>query len=202
MKITRRLFIAISALLAGLSLSANAATVLPLNIQSLHQQAEVVFLAEAVANRVEQEASTGLVVTYTTFNVVESLKGDVKRSHTIKQIGGKLAGDQAGLKIPGVPAFRRGERYVVFLPKASKIGFSSPVGLSQGQFTLSKVGDVEMVGNGRDFAELMDGMPVTSMPASVKAAMDAMPEKAAVNALRRSTMSLSNFMQLIKSMDK
>lgn len=202
MKITHRLLIAVSTLLGGLSFFASAATVLPLNIQSLHQQAEVVFLAEAVANRVEQEVSTGLVVTYTTFNVVESLKGNVEDTHTIKQIGGQLAGDQTGLKVPGVPSFRRGERYVVFLPKVSKIGFSSPVGLSQGQFTLSKTGDVEMVGNGRDFEELMEGMPLEAMPANVKAAMDAMPEKTATNGLRRSKMSLGNFMQLIKSMDK
>lgn len=193
----------ISTFLACLSFSVNAATVLPLNLQSLHQQSETVFLAETLANRVEKDASTGLIVTLTTFKVIEVFKGTVPNKHTIKQIGGQLSNEPVGFKVPGVPSFRQGEKYVVFLPKASKIGFSSPVGLSQGQFTLSKVGDVEMVSNGRDFGELMEGMPAEVIPDNVKAVMRTMPEKtSALNMQQRAKMPLNNFMQLMRSMGK
>lgn len=56
--------------------------------------------------------------------------------------------------VHGVPKFKVGEEYVVFLAGVSSAGFSSPIGLSQGKFTVLKSDAGTKVTNGRDFGEM------------------------------------------------
>jgi hypothetical protein len=153
--IMRIIRLSLAALAAAAWLSpANATSVLPLFLDEVIDTAAVAFEGTCVDNRSERDPATGFVVTYTTFEVRDVLKGDVASRHTIKQVGGALAGDQVDRRIDGIPRFAIGQDYVVFLAGVSSIGFSSPIGLSQGRFQVRAQGATRVVANGRDFAEI------------------------------------------------
>lgn len=142
----------LGALLLGLSLAlpASAATVRPLGLDEIIDSATTAFQGTCVGNRTERDPQTNLVVTYTTFAVTEVLKGTVPATHTIKQIGGRLPGEGLAYHVEGIPTFVVGEEYVVFLAGVSSAGFSSPIGLGQGQFAVRRdaAGQAVTVGRG------------------------------------------------------
>ncbi len=176
-KIRATLFIFFALLaMSGITL---AATVLPLGLDRLHGDAKLVFLGECLSNSVGLDKVSGRVVTFTTFEVLETFKGKTGRSHTIKQIGGNLPEANLNVRIPGVPQFEVGKRYVVFLPPVSNLGFSSPVGLSQGMFTVKTdaATGAQMVSNGRDVGELMENFAQSKMPSRVVDKLREMPDK-------------------------
>ena len=114
----------------------------------------VAFEGRCIANRTEVDAASGLVVTYTTFEVRDVLKGSTAATHEIKQVGGALPGDGPQYRVLGVPKFEVGEDYVVFLAGVSTMGFSSPIGLAQGRFKVDGQGNLRRLGNGRDFRDM------------------------------------------------
>jgi len=187
-----RLF-AILAAVAGLVFGADARamTVLPLYLDEMADTAAVAFEGRCVANRSEVDAATGLVVTYTTFEVLDVLKGPAGATHQIKQVGGTLPNDGAQHHVPGVPKFEVGEEYVVFLAGVSSAGFSSPMGLSQGRFKVDERGGVRKVGNGRDFKDLTRRIPA-KVPAATRAEMDRSDQP-----LRE--MDLQEFKQMVRA---
>jgi hypothetical protein len=155
------------ACLLGLALAgpAGAASVLPLLLDEIIDTATVAFQGTCIDNRTERETRTNLVVTYTTFAVKDVLKGAVQGTHVIKQIGGKMpAGDELSFRVDGVPTFVIGEDYVVLLAGVSAAGFSSPIGLAQGKFTVQQDASGQRVSNGRDFREMTAGMPSAALP--------------------------------------
>ena len=139
------IFISLYLLLWGLP--AVATTVLPVSLQQMATTADTIFHGRATSNEVRLDPSSGRVATFTTFEVIEAIKGDVGTSHTIKQIGGQLPGSNVRLLVHGVPKFSVGEEYVVFLPQVSSLGFSSPIGLSQGKFNIRKENGAAYVSN-------------------------------------------------------
>jgi hypothetical protein len=164
---------AVFAAVAGLALcaGARAATVLPLYLDEMADGAAVAFEGRCLANRSEVDAATGLVVTYTTFEVRDALKGSPGATHEIKQVGGALPGDGAQYRVPGVPRFEVGGDYVVFLAGVSSAGFSSPMGLAQGRFTVHARDKVRRVGNGRDFRDMARRM-LAKAPPEARTAME------------------------------
>lgn len=150
-----------AALVIGLASTypAHATSVLPLYLDELVDTAAVAFQGTVLDNRTEREAGSKLVVTYTTFAVSDVLKGTVAATHTIKQIGGELAGEGMSYRIQGVPKFVPGQDYVVFMAGVSEAGFSSPIGLVQGRFSIKREGMSSKVGNGRDFRDLTANIP-------------------------------------------
>lgn len=198
----RSTFFALYCLLA-LGGSASAAMVLPLGLDRLHGDAKLVFLGECLGNSVEFDKQSGRVVTYTTFEVLETYKGKLGSSHTIKQIGGNLPEANLNVRIPGVPQFEVGKRYVVFLPPVSKLGFASPVGLGQGMFMV-KTGETgaQMISNGRDVGELMENMAQSKMPSRVADKLRAMPDKELpANAKARAEMHLDDLRSILRGME-
>lgn len=139
------------------SFAAQAAGVLSLNLDKIVAGAAIAFQGRCTANRVELDTQTGFVVTYTSFEVSDVLKGIVSATHTIKQIGGRADGKH--FRVDGVPRFAVGQDYVVFLYGVSSAGFSSPVGLSQGQFMVRQEAGGARVSNGRDFDEMLQSTP-------------------------------------------
>jgi hypothetical protein len=95
-------------------------------------------------------------VTYTTFQVRDVIKGAVGSTHTIKQIGGAIPGEAVQYRVQGIPTFNVGQEYVVFLAAPSSLGFSSPMGLAQGRFTVHDGPNAKQVSNGRDFRDLTE----------------------------------------------
>jgi hypothetical protein len=146
------------------SLPVRAVSVLPLNLDEIVADAAIVFQGKCIANRTEREANTNFVVTYTTFEVHDVLKGQVGATHVIKQIGGHLPGETMSFHAEGVPSFAIGENYVVFLAGVSSAGFSSPIGLDQGKFNVISGPAGLQVTNGRDFKEMTAGIPAQHVP--------------------------------------
>lgn len=151
----------LAACLLGLAfmLPAGAASVLPLYLDEIIDRSAVAFEGVCLENRTEREASSGFVVTYTTFEVRDVLKGGVGSTHVIKQIGGTLVAEGLNYQVVGVPKFTVGESYVVFLAGVSSAGFSSPVGLTQGRFSIRQGEAGREVTNGIDFNDLMSRLP-------------------------------------------
>jgi hypothetical protein len=133
---------------------ARAASVLPVDLPDLIETSTTAFQGRVIGNRTERDAATGLVVTYTKFEVADVLKGAVGNIHEIKQLGGSLPGEALQYRVPGIPDFTVGQEYVVFLAGVSAAGFSSPIGLTQGRFNVNGKGSAKRVGNGADFREL------------------------------------------------
>lgn len=138
---------------------AHATSVIPLYLDELIDQSTVAFEGTCTDNRTERDPVTNFVVTYTTFAVSDVLKGAAGAAYTIKQIGSSLPGEAVPFRIQGVPRFAVGESYVVFLAGVSDAGFSSPIGLSQGRFTVSGAAGTRKVRNGRDFKDMTAHMP-------------------------------------------
>ena len=157
--------------LMGLCLAgtAGAASVRPLQLGQIIDDAAIAFQGTCIDNRTEREAATNFVVTYSTFEVKDVLKGTVPSTYTIKQIGGKMPDGGLVYRVDGVPTFTIGQDYVVLLPLPSSIGFSSPIGLAQGKFTVEKDATGAKVANGRDFREMIAGMPAGSLPKTTRA---------------------------------
>lgn len=96
--------------------------------------AERIFVGTVTEVR-EGKDEHGTAVTYVTFALSRSLKGQVPDKLTIKQLGRRLPGkDKSILNIPGLPMYSEGEEVVLFLHGTSAGGFTSPVGLGQGKF--------------------------------------------------------------------
>jgi hypothetical protein len=131
-------FFAAFLLWSSLAGTAGAATVRPMGLDEVIDSATTAFQGTCIGNRSERDAQTNLIVTYTTFAVDDVLKGTVPATHTIKQIGGTLASEGMGFRVEGIPTFAVGQSYVVFLAGVSSAGFSSPIGLGHGQFTVTQ----------------------------------------------------------------
>jgi len=156
-------------------LPARATSVLPLYLDQIIDGAAIAFHGSCIGNRVERDTQTGMIATYTTFQVQDVLKGQVAPVHTIKQIGGRLPGAAGSIevrRIEGVPQFEVGESYVVFLYGASSAGFSSPVGLGQGKFDVLPGPAGPQVTNGRDFKEMTANRPALLLPQSAQTKLD------------------------------
>ena len=153
----------------SLSLLTQAATVLPMYLDEIVADAAVAFEGVCKDARTELDVQTGLVVTYTTFDIIDLLKGSAKATHTIKQLGGNTG--TVAYKVGGTPSFVVGTRYVVFLYGASSAGFSSPVGLTQGRFMIRNGPAGDELSNGRDFKEMLRPYPDGLLPPGAKKAV-------------------------------
>jgi hypothetical protein len=147
---------------AALAFPAQAASILPLYLDDIVADAAVAFQGTCTDSRSELDAQTGFVVTYTTFDVSDVLKGSVGSTHTIKQVGGRV-GNRI-FRMEGTPVFTVGADYVVFLYGVSSAGFSSPVGLAQGQFTIRPGAQGAELSNGRDFREMLRPYAAQTLP--------------------------------------
>ena len=187
----------------ALSASVFAASVLPLGLERLHGDAKTIFLGECLSNAVEMDQQSGRVVTYTTFEVLETYKGKPSRSQTIKQIGGNLPNANLNVRIPGVPQFEVGKRYVVFLPPASNLGFASPIGLVQGMFTVKNdATGAPVVSNGRDVGDLMENMAQSKMPSRVADKLRTLSNREIpANAKARTEMHLDDLRSILRGME-
>lgn len=196
MKKPRLVAIPLFMILLCCSLQAAATSVLPVSLQRMAQTAEMIFHGTAIGNEVRLDQASGRVATYTSFKVIEVIKGNPGATHTIKQIGGQLPGSNVRLVIHGVPRFDVGEEYVIFLPKTSSLGFASPIGLSQGKFDIRKLNGQAVVNNRNRLAAEMKTTPQLDLPDTPSAiAADPTPDQPA-------TLHLADFLQTVRGMVK
>lgn len=133
--------------------TASATSMLPITLEQLSTSAKLIFYGRAISNEVKKDDQSGRIATFTEFEIIDLIKGRTGDMHTIKQIGGIHKESNTRLLIYGVPEFLTGSEYVVFLPEKSVLGFSSPLGLHQGRFSVMTVNDELIVSSGRNLAE-------------------------------------------------
>ncbi|MCK4704462.1 MAG: hypothetical protein KAT90_03185 [Gammaproteobacteria bacterium] len=130
--------------------SASATSLLPVSLEQLSTRASIIFYGTVINNQVKKDTQSGHIATFTEFEIIDLIKGNIKTSnYTIKQIGGHLKESKTVLRIHGVPKYQMGNKYVVFLPEKSSLGFSSPLGLHQGSFPVSSINGEQVISNGQ-----------------------------------------------------
>lgn len=190
-----RLALLIVALISASGL--HAASVLPLGLERLQEDAKAIFVGTCIANESGFDADTQMVVTYTTFRVDVPVKGIEGDTYTIKQVGGE--GAEGSLVVPGVPKFVPGREYVLFLPPRSELGFSSPIGLEQGSFSVQRRGGETYASNGRSLAQLLEKVPEHAIPATVRSKLlDLAPGAAR----EPSELKVSDLVKLVKELQR
>jgi len=167
---------------------ARASSVVPLDLDQIIAAAEHIVHVRSTGNTVQADPQVG-IVTISSFVVLDRAKGGAEPTFTVRQAGGELL----GLKVDyHVPNFRVGEEYVLFMPPPSRLGLASPVGLSQGAFSVLPGAVGKEGGNGRDFAELLAGADPASVPPRMAARLKQEPHA-------RSRADLGEFMALTRA---
>ena len=113
--------------------AAKASRVLPMNLPELVEDAGKIFVGKCIQVKSGRDPSTGLIVTWVTFEVSRGIKGDVGETETFKQIGGT---DEELTLSSFTPAFRVGEEVLLFIYPESPVGLTTAVGLHQGKFNI------------------------------------------------------------------
>ncbi len=83
------------------------------------------------------------VHTQTTFEVLESVKGEPTTTLVVTLPGGRL--EDRHVTVPGMPTFSVGQETVVFLSEPNDEGSPWPVGLSQGCYRVLKGPQVQLL---------------------------------------------------------
>ena len=136
-----------TALLAGLLICAGAyqawcASVLPVNLVDLVEIAPRVFEGQCVqiehAVVKSSDGEVDIPVARYTFEVNDPIRGISDKKVTITQLGKFQDGRRfwANPDMIGVPTYKVGDRYVLFMTPEGKTGLSSPVGMAQGAFLI------------------------------------------------------------------
>jgi len=103
-------------------------------------QAAGMIVAGKVTHVESRPDEHGLPATFITIAVTEKIKGVQEDAITIKQLGfQELPADGRAVRLAGMPSYRLGEDVLLFLHQPSDLGFTSPVGLGQGKYTVFEV---------------------------------------------------------------
>ena len=167
-----------------------AATVLPMNLADLVQRAPRVF--EGRCSHIEHvvvKSSDGQAdipsVRYT-FEVLDTLKGTETKTIVISQLGRFQDGRNffANPDHIGVPTFRVGGNYVLFMGPNGPTGLCAPIGLRQGVFDVDENQVRNRAGNGYILEGMESALSVdryrefVTKPAAPKTGVLKTPEKA------------------------
>jgi hypothetical protein len=131
-------------LLAFWAGSAQASQIVLINMDQM-MNAPVIFTGKCVgaeAKALETGGRTLPVTTYT-FEVTDSIKGDVPATFSFTHLGASRA-DSARLGlgyVPGMPHFEVGKEYTVFLTSETKLGLRGVMNLGAGKFNMVKGSD-------------------------------------------------------------
>ena len=138
MKQLRYILLGVLSLLLTTSISAYA-QVRQLGLGEIVQTANVICVATVTDVKTEVDKS-GDVVTISTFKLEETIAGKPQKTFKIKQIGGEHKG--ISHKLEHIRYFLKGERVLLTLYPNSSLGFTNPVGLNQGVWTIDVLNQV------------------------------------------------------------
>lgn len=132
-----------------------------MNIERIVSDAAVIVHGTVSAVESKLDPQTNILSTFVTFNVIENLYGNPGQTFIVKMAGGHSK--TRSIKFPEMPVFNVGEETIVMFYAPSKLGFTSPVGMGQGKFTvLSDPAGNKMIRNDLNNANLFVGMKHTS----------------------------------------
>jgi hypothetical protein len=145
-------------LLVGLTTVSTATTVERLTLEELAKRSHGIVHGVVRGSRTYWSPDGKLILTNTTIEVTEAIKGQASRTVEVTTVGGQI-GDTV-LHVGGMPAFSAGENTIVFVE--SSRGYLTVLGLGQGKFTVAN-GEVA---NSVSELTFPDGRPsrVTRMP--------------------------------------
>lgn len=110
----------------------------PVNLPQMVQQSDRIVVGRAVSEWTGRD-ERGFPATRTTFEVSQVLKGGPLQKIEIKQLGvTKVQPDGLATWIDGMPRYKQGTEYLLFLNPDSIFGFTMPVGAFQGAFEVQR----------------------------------------------------------------
>jgi hypothetical protein len=132
-------------------------TVVPPTFEELVSQAEVIFQG-AVTDIRSEWAGAGTqrhIVTYVTFRVEDSFKGNLGATYSIRLLGGTVDGET--MEVTDTPKFNVGDRDILFVENNGS-QFVPLVGVSHGRFRLQR----DQI-TGRDVVMINDRAPLSDV---------------------------------------
>jgi hypothetical protein len=162
--------------LLAVSALAGASTLLRVSVDELTQRAEFVFEGEVVSVQAQRSGARGMISTFVTFNVIDTIKGSASvESIELKFLGGNLEG--ARLEVNGSRIPELGERGVYFVESLTQDLINPLLGWSQGQYLIQTEDGVEQVTS-------VNARPIVSVAAPRSAAAAASGPATARSAAR------------------
>lgn len=145
-------------------LPAQATRIQLVNLEQMARKANQIFVGVCLAVEDSILPGTDIPVTSYTFSVTDRIKGELNDALTIRQLGvrePRVQGDKALIfRVPGMPVYREGQEVVLFLISDSSLGLTSPVGLSQGAFTVQERDGRKVLQNGIQNAGLFNSLSI------------------------------------------
>lgn len=137
MKTTHSILVALCTLLAFSITKTQATTVIPPTFDELVAQAQVIFQGTVteVKSQWTGEGAQRHIVTYVTFQVDDSLKGEPGSNYTMRMLGGTVDGQT--MEVTDSPKFKVGDRDIVFVEN-NGTQFIPLVGIMHGRFRVKK----------------------------------------------------------------
>ncbi|NQV70078.1 MAG: hypothetical protein HQ498_08640 [Pseudohongiella sp.] len=155
-----------SSFLLFLSMSANATSIIGMDIDQVAQQAEFIFEGEVIHSETRQDSGSGIISSYVTFSVNDVVKGDYNAdSIELKFMGGAFNGQVvqvSGLRIPQL-----GEQGIYFVESTSRDLINPLLGWSQGHFIIVEDNGVRRIST-VDNKPVTEVESVTAIPAAIK----------------------------------
>ena len=162
--------------LLAVSALAGASTLLRVSVDELTQRAEFVFEGEVVSVQAQRSGARGMISTFVTFNVIDTIKGSASvESIELKFLGGNLEGER--LEVNGSRIPELGERGVYFVESLTQDLSNPLLGWSQGQYLIQTEDGVEQVTS-------VNARPIVSVAAPRSAAAAASGPATARSAAR------------------
>jgi hypothetical protein len=143
-------------LLFSLGFVANATTVIPPNFDQLVSRAQIIFEGEVTGLQSQWigEGAQHRIVTFVTFKVDDTLKGDPGASYSIRMLGGTV--DGRTMAVTDAPKFTVGDHDLLFVANNGS-QFIPLVGIQHGRFRVQKDQ------TGRDILLTAEGRPLTDV---------------------------------------
>jgi hypothetical protein len=129
-----RKVLAVATLLALAPLSAHATIAKAMKFEDKVENAASIIVGECVAQQSQWDAAKSWILTYSTFRIESTLKGQPAQEITLVTPGGQVG--TVAQEVIGVPQFKKGEQNVVFV-RNSKSG-PTVLYLEQGNYRVSK----------------------------------------------------------------
>lgn len=153
----KRMFIAFLYLVLTLN-SVFAQRTIRVNLEEMVSAAGMIVHGTVIFVTTETDPQTNILSSFVTIDVTDNLYGQPEGVVTLKMVAAQT---QSGArKFSEMPIFTPGEEIVGFFHRPSELGFTSPVGMGQGKFSV--VFDPEtkqkIVWNGLNNARLFSGM--------------------------------------------
>ncbi|HEY3662518.1 MAG TPA: hypothetical protein VGL24_05140 [Chthoniobacterales bacterium] len=142
--------------LFSLGFIANATTVIPPKFDELVSRAQVIFEGEVTGLHSQWigEGAQHRIVTFVTFKVDDTLKGDPVTTYSMRMLGGTV--DGRTMEVSDAPKFKVGDHDMLFVENNGS-QFIPLVGIQHGRFRIQKdqAGrDTLLTGEGRPLTDL------------------------------------------------